>query len=519
MESDCLPDTTRNEGPITAQFNPSVVVEARDDCLSSEVGVLAIREMDQRLRLTEKLAQALHDPRNQKLIDHPMVELLRSRLYAIIQGLGDQDNLDRLRYDLSFQVGVSGQTGKRPFDTGATGGAAAGLASQPTQSRMIAALSETCNREALKGALRDWSLECLAVLKLLPASELTLDIDSSMWEVFGHPAGTDYNGHYGCNGYHPQLIFLYEARTWIATELRMGSEYSSTGAEKLLLPLVSDLESRTGCRIRVRGDAAYPEENLLSALETHQDPAGKNAPIHYCFRLKTNRVLARMADPYLKPPPGRRPREPRSWVHELLYQAEGWSKKRRVVLVVKELPGELFLDYFLLVTNFEETGHPGPEVWAYYRQRGTMEADIGQLKTALHPSLSSSDRSPKTVQARRSPDAEMAAAQKEAYSNEATFILFLLAYNMMTIAAGVMSKACPEKDRAQSGHVPRGGASVKGTGPGWGWSLSRFREQVLKCAGRILVGGKQIRVIVSQYGAELFLRFWRAIAGLYPHPR
>lgn len=513
------PARTRKGMPLTAHFNPDVVVEPRDVNLSAEVGVLAIRELDESLRLTMQLAEALHDPRNPKLIDHPLVELLRTRLYAIIQGWGDQDNIDRLRHDLPFQLGVSEKNGKKAFCTGEDGGSAAGLASQPTQSRLLAALSEASNREALKAALRDWSLHSLRILSMLPKGELTLDIDSSMWQVFGHPAGTDYNGHYQCNGYHPHLVYLYEARAWFTAELRMGSEYSSNGAAGLLMPLVSHLEAKTGHRIRVRGDAAYADEKLLSVLEAHRDAAGASAPISYCFRLKTNRVLSRMVEPYLKPPPGRRPKEPRTWLYELSYQAEEWSKERRIVLVVQEEPGKLLLDYFLLVTNYAMTELPGAEVLAYYRQRGTMEADIGQLKTTLRPSLSSSDRSPKAVQAARGPEERFAAEQKEAFSNEATLLLFLLAYNMMTIGARLMSKTSPAIDHSQSGHTPCGGAKEDGAkADGWGWSLGRFREQVLKCAGHLLTGGKKILVVVSQQGAELFLRFWLAIASLYPHP-
>lgn len=510
------PGTTCNKNLLTARFNPDLVLEPRDVHLSAEVGVLAIRELDERLRLTAKLAEALHDPRNPDLINHPLVELLRSRLYAIIQGWGDQDNLDPLRYDLSFQVAVSTQERKAPFCSGETIGAAAGLASQPTQSRLLAALSAASNRQGLKAALLEWSLQSLRVLKTLPAGDLTLDIDSSMWQVFGHPAGTNYNDHYHCSGYHPHLAYLHEARAWMAVELRMGSEYSSNGAAQFVLPLIADLESRTGRRIRVRGDAAYADEKFMSVLEAHRDATGASAPIPYCFRLKTNSVLNRMANPFLTPPPGRRPREPRIWLHELSYQAEDWSRKRRLVLVVKELPGEMFLDYFFLVTNFALREHSGTAVLAYYRQRGTMEADIGQLKTVLRPSLSSSDRSPRTVQAARNPEEQMAAAQKEAFSNEATLILFLLAYNLMAIGAGLMSRACRGRDRAQSGHYPYAGLREElRKDSGYGWSLGRFREQVLKCAGRFLMGGNRIRVIVSQSGAELFLRFWRLLANLH----
>lgn len=520
MQTGVKPVKTRYPMLLTACFNPSVVVEPRDEHLSAELGVLAMRELDERLRLTRTLARNLRDPRTQHLITHPMIELMRTRLYAIIQGWGDQDNLDRLRHDFSFRIGVSSETGNLPVSSPEGGDRPAGLSSQPTQSRLIATLSQAGNREALKAALLDWSLQSLALIKEAKLRELTADIDSSMWEVFGQPAGTDYNGHYGCSGYKVHLIYLHEARAWVAAELGIGSEYSSHGAPELMLPVISQLERKTGCRIRVRGDAAYADEKFMRPLEEHQDASGVHAPVRYCFRLKTNAVLNAMVAPYLKVPPGPRPQEPRSWVYELSYRAAEWRHGRRVILVVKEEPNKLFPEYFLLVTNYEKCEMSGQEVWDYYRQRGTMEADIAQLKTTLRPSLASSDRSPKEEQESRDEEARFSAAQKEAFSNEATLLVFLLAYNMMALGARLMTRVCPVADQAQSGHA-RGPRCQRATDKvaGWGWSLQRFREQVLKCAGRLLTGGKQLRVIVSAGASELWIRFWQAIATVQPYPQ
>lgn len=96
----------------------------------------------------------------------------------------------------------------------------------------------------------------------------------------------------------------------------------------------------------VRIDAGFPEDELLSALEARG--------VGYVARIKNNAVLDKMADPFLVRPPGRPPEEPRTWFHEMSYRAEGWSRERRVVLVVLERPDELFLDYFWLLTNWPE---------------------------------------------------------------------------------------------------------------------------------------------------------------------
>ena len=78
--------------PIT--FNPSLIVETRPERLSSDGGTIILREIDQRLQITHNLAKNLHDPRDPNTTIHPLIELLRTRLYLIIQGWKDADDAD-----------------------------------------------------------------------------------------------------------------------------------------------------------------------------------------------------------------------------------------------------------------------------------------------------------------------------------------------------------------------------------------------------------------------------------------
>ena len=77
----------------------------------------------------------------------------------------------------------------------------------------------------------------------------------------------------------------------------------------------------------VRIDAGFPDGETLKGLETRG--------IDYVARIRNNAVLDRMAQPYLRRPPGRPPREGRAWCHEPRYQADTWEHARRVVLVVE----------------------------------------------------------------------------------------------------------------------------------------------------------------------------------------
>lgn len=81
-------------------FNRSVKLSEGDDRITSDAGVLVLREADHRLGITETLAGRLFDPRDQDLIRYEMVELLRERLYGLALGYAAQDDADRLAHDV-----------------------------------------------------------------------------------------------------------------------------------------------------------------------------------------------------------------------------------------------------------------------------------------------------------------------------------------------------------------------------------------------------------------------------------
>jgi len=74
-------------------FNRSVKVQATDHRITSNAGVLLLREADQRLNLCEGIAQNIQDPRRSDRIRYHMAELIRERLFAMALGYSAQDDV------------------------------------------------------------------------------------------------------------------------------------------------------------------------------------------------------------------------------------------------------------------------------------------------------------------------------------------------------------------------------------------------------------------------------------------
>src|SRR5215218_789131 len=100
----------------------------------------------------------------------------------------------------------------------------------------------------------------------------------------------------------------------------------------------------------------------------------------YVIRLPANAVLQRRIAHLLKRPVGRPPQEVRRIYASFRYQAQTWSRSRRVVAKVEWHPGELYPRVGFLVTNL---CRPPERVVAFYNQRGTAEQWIREGKNAI----------------------------------------------------------------------------------------------------------------------------------------
>jgi hypothetical protein len=110
-------------------FGTSLVIEPSAGQLSSDAGLLPVRQFDQGIGLTRAFADALDDPRDPDLRDHTYLEMVRSRVYGILAGYEDQNDYDTLRHDPVFKLVAD----RSPHDDE--------LASQPTLSRFENAIS------------------------------------------------------------------------------------------------------------------------------------------------------------------------------------------------------------------------------------------------------------------------------------------------------------------------------------------------------------------------------------------
>jgi hypothetical protein len=452
------------------KFNASVTIEARPERLTGDAGAVLMREVLERSGIIGWLVERLRDPRQPHLLTYPLADLLRTMLLLFIQGWRDQDDADALRLDPALRLAVAQTRGITALEEGSQ------LASQPTLSRLLDILMPEANRLVLRKALGEFAARRLRAERGgRKLRYLTLDVDSLPVEVHGAQPGSAWNGHYHQRMYHPIIACAAETGDILDARLRPGNAHTAEGALDFVLDLVDRLEGSMCQVAALRMDAGFPEERLLAGLEARGTP--------YVARLRNNRALDRMAAPHLRRPPGRPPAEPRMWFHEMTYQAGSWSRPRRVVLVVKERPDDLLLDHFWLLTSCGTTAMPAEQLLAHYRQRGTAEGHFGELMDVLAPALSSTPRTKRRYRGNALPG--LHTGIDAAARNEAILLLHLLAYEVMHAGRRAMELAT---------HT--------------GWSLRRFREQVLRAGARFLLHARRVTLVLSQAAARHWTTLW-----------
>jgi len=254
--------------PFQLSFNASLKVGFQDSRITSDGGLILVRELDERLGFGELIAQHLTDFRG-KNAQLGFADLLRQSVYSRLAGYEDLNDAKRLSQDPAFRLIGS----EKIWDRGAA------LTSR-LQSFETEILAEDANFAGLAGLSR----ALIAKAEALDSGYRTvLDMDSTEIPVYGEQEQSAYNGHFESTCYHPLLLFNRDGDC-LAAKLRPGNVHSAEGWEELLLPEIEG-QQKLGKEVVFRADAAFAKPEIYEALEERG--------VKYAIRIPANENLDR----------------------------------------------------------------------------------------------------------------------------------------------------------------------------------------------------------------------------------
>jgi hypothetical protein len=336
-----------------------IQVELSDAPLTSDAGLLPLRQFDERIGLTRQFATVLDDPRDPDLIDHSFLEMTRMRIFGILAGYEDQNDHDTLRTDPVFKLLAE----RLPSD--------ADLASQPTLSRF----ENHINIKSLF-RLRELFVDQFINSFAQPPLTMTFDLDAVDDPTHGSQQLSLFHGYYEQYQYLPLVITSAETDQLVMISLRHGTAAASLGADADLEYIVTRVRAVwPNVRIRVRGDAGFGVPVLYDVCE--------RLDLVYTFGQSANTVLQRESAELLAEAVQRQEQtqEAQRLFAGFWYQAGTWSAPRWTV--VKAEANAQGTNRRFVVTN-----RPGGQTYLEatydeYAMRGESENRNKEFKCGL----------------------------------------------------------------------------------------------------------------------------------------
>ncbi len=329
--------------------------------LSSDGGLMLLRQADRRIGLSKAVAAALHDPRKQDMIAHEMRDLVAQRLYGLCCGYEDLNDHSALRHDPLMQTAV----GKRDE-----------LGSSPTLCRLEKRATRS-DVVALNGVL----VEQFIASQTSPPAELVLDIDASDIPLHGDQELKEFHAYYDSHCYLPLYVFCGKAM--LACVLRRSRIDGARHSAALIKLLITRLrQTWPDVRIIVRGDSGFCRQRLLRWCE----PRG----VGYVIGLARNARLQRQVAGWERlmehhhAASGVKQR----LIREFTYAAQTWDRPRRVITRLEF--GSQGNNPRFIVTNLE--GCPTELYDGLYCQRGEAENRIKEAQLDLFGTRASCQR-------------------------------------------------------------------------------------------------------------------------------
>lgn len=435
-----------------------VQVEFVEEQLSSDGGLLPLREFDDRLGWTEGFAGQIRDGRQGHT--HAIAEMVRQRVFGILAGYEDQNDHDTLRSDGIFKL----VAGRQPDDRD--------LASQPTLSRLENAVAAS---DLLR--LEEWFLEQFIRSFAEPPAELTLDIDVFDDPTHGQQQLTFFHGFYEQYQYLARVITCAENDLVVFPVLLHGTAHASLGAAADLERVIARLRQEwPDVRIHVRADSGFAVPAFYLTCEQLRTDYTVGLALNAVLQRETAELLAAAVATW------EQTGQPQRLFTTFDYQARSWPQPRRVV--VKCEAHAQGTNRRAVVTNRPGAPILPQGVYEDYADRGESENRNKELKCELAADRLSDHRY---------------------LANAFRLMMHTLAANLLVRLRQLVAKPplpphvepdlplearpLPQKRRHWS---QRRQADPLGEGQACTW-----RTLVIKVAARIIVTARRVRVLLS----------------------
>ena len=329
-------------------------VEAAFDggSITSDGGILLLRQVEQKTKLLERISEIIPDNRNQKKVTHKVATMLKQRVFGIAEGYEDLNDHDTLRKDIAFQTGVNIESE---------------LASSPTLCRF----EHKVTRKMIFDSHKIMVDQFIDSHKKAP-KELVLDFYATDDLVHGNQVGKFFHGYYGNYCFLPLYVFCEDQL--LVAYLRPSNKDGAKHAWAILSLLVKQFRAAwPNVKIIFRGDSGFCRHQMFDWCDK------KN--VGYITGIAGNTRLLKLLAPTMQNAETvfYETKEKQRLFTEFSYASKSWSKERRIIGKAEYTEGGANPRF--IVTNL--MGDPQDLYDNMYCVRGNMENRIKEQQLGL----------------------------------------------------------------------------------------------------------------------------------------
>jgi len=329
--------------------------------VSSDGGILFLKELDQQLGLTKGISNFFPDERERGKVNHSILSMFQQRIYGLCLGYKDLNDHDTLRHDVAFQTATN---------------RIESLASSPTlcrfEKKATREIAYKMNKMLVEQFIQSYSEA---------PKELILDFDATDDRVHGNQEGRFFHGYYDHYCFLPLYVFCGDEL--LVSYLRPSKIDGAKHSLAILSLLVKRLrQAWPKVKIIFRADSGFCRYRIMNWCERHD--------VGYILGLAKNNILKRDSENLMQK--AKKLFEKRGkkscLFKEMFYGAKTWGIKRKVI--AKAEFNNLGENLRFLVTNLSGAGKKLYK--KIYVMRGDCENRIKEQQLMLFADRTSAHR-------------------------------------------------------------------------------------------------------------------------------
>jgi Transposase DDE domain group 1 len=384
-----MTECTQSSFGFHSLFRREVVAQFDGGDITNDAGGLLLREVDQKLNLTPRLAACFIDHRRSDKIEHRVEELVAQRIYGLALGYEDLNDHDQLRSDPLMGV-LIGKAEPKGTDRRARTGSGQGRCWEEPLNRLELTPEKADSKARYKKIVyRQEALDDLLVDLFLesfpqPPSRLELDLDATDDPVHGNQEGRFFHGYYREYCYLPLYIICDEFV--LCARLRRSNIDASAGALEEVKRIVAQIRKKwPEVEIILRGDGGFSRDAIMSWCEENG--------VEFLFGLAKNKRLLKIIGKQLQEAKVEfeKTKTAARVFTEFSYQTrQSWKRERRVVAKAEHL-GKGANPRFVVTSLSAEKMEARALYEELYCARGEMENRIKEQQLALFADRTSTE--------------------------------------------------------------------------------------------------------------------------------